>query len=139
MARVLRDGGTLVYDPRAICWHQHRRTMPQLRRQMFDYGVGFSAYCMKHAFDLELGNLSMKMLQRWVGGWWWQRLKENAALALQGRPHFPVHLILLEAWGGITGLSAYRRSVRRARQIQAKFDAAKFDAANFNVPARAAA
>ena len=73
------------------------------------------------------------------GGWWWQRLKENAALALQGRPHFPVHLILLEAWGGITGLSAYRRSVRRARQIQAKFDAANFDAANFNVPARAAA
>ena len=34
-----------------------RRTMGQLRRQMFDYGIGFSAYCVKHACDLEIGFL----------------------------------------------------------------------------------
>src|SRR5207248_9351329 len=81
MARVLRDGGKLVYDPRAICWHQHRRSMDQLRRQMFDYGVGFVAYCMKHAMhDLELGNLSSQMMRRWVTVWWWKRLVDNTKL-----------------------------------------------------------
>jgi glycosyltransferase involved in cell wall biosynthesis len=122
MARVLRDGGKLVYEPRAICWHQHRRTMQQLRRQMFDYGVGFCAYSMKHAADLELGNMSLKMLKSWAGYWWWRRLKESVRLAVQGRYHFPIHLILLEALGTVSGLTAYRRSVRRARQIQAKFE-----------------
>jgi GT2 family glycosyltransferase len=122
MARVLRDGGKLVYDPRAICWHQHRRTMDQLRRQMFDYGVGFVAYCTKHAMhDLELGNLSSQMLRRWVSVWWWKRLIDNTKLALRGRYHFPIHLILIEAMGALRGLTAYRRSARRAKRIAAKF------------------
>lgn len=121
MARVLRDGGKLVYDPRAICWHQHRRTMSQLRRQMFDYGFGFAAYCMKHAYDLELGNLSMSMLKRWSKRWGYKRLIQNVKLAACGRPHFPIHLILLEVIGGVLGLRAYRRSVRKARNDAVKF------------------
>jgi glycosyltransferase involved in cell wall biosynthesis len=121
MARVLRDGGKLVYDPRAICWHQHRRTMSQLRRQMFDYGWGFAAFCMKYAHDLELGNFSMAMLKRWSKRWGYRRLKDNLKLALVGRAHFPIHLIVLEIVGGIMGLRAYRRSVRKVR-----FDSAKY-------------
>src|SRR4051794_17581426 len=35
MARAIRDGGMLVYEPRAVAWHQHRRTMSALRKQMF--------------------------------------------------------------------------------------------------------
>src|SRR5947207_11305000 len=34
MARAILDGGSLVYEPCAIAWHQHRRTMKQLRQQM---------------------------------------------------------------------------------------------------------
>jgi glycosyltransferase involved in cell wall biosynthesis len=121
MARVLRDGGKLVYEPCAICFHQHRRTMRQLRRQMFDYGYGFAVYCGKYFHDLELGNLSVSMLRRWSKRWGSQRLRENLKAAMLLRPHVPIHLILLEIAGGLLGLPAYRRSVRRVRNDEIRF------------------
>ena len=114
-ARVIKDGGILVYDPSAIVWHQHRKTMSQLRRQMFDYGWGFCAYVGKYAYDLELGNQSVKMLRRWSAVWGKKRLRQNVVAAVKLRPHFPVHLILAEIWGGFLGLRAYKRSVRRVQ------------------------
>ncbi|MGB7160251.1 MAG: glycosyltransferase [Tepidisphaeraceae bacterium] len=114
-ARVIRDGGLLVYDPCAIVFHQHRKTMAQLRKQMFDYGFGFCAYVGKYAYDLELGNHSMKMLRRWSAAWGKTRLRSNLKLALKLRPHFPIHLILAEIWGGMMGLGAYKRSVERVQ------------------------
>lgn len=120
MARALQLGWGLVYEPEALVWHQHRSTMKALRRQMFDYGYGFCAYVAKHSHDLELGNLSISMLRTWAHKWGRQRLSQNVKLAAQLRPHFPVHLILLEIWGGIVGWSAYRRSVARVRVEAAK-------------------
>jgi hypothetical protein len=114
-ARVIKDGGWLVYDPCAIVWHQHRKTMHQLRRQMFDYGFGFCAYVGKYAHDLELGNQSVKMLRRWSNTWGKKRLWKNVSDAMRLRPHFPINLILAEIWGGMMGLRAYKRSVRRVR------------------------
>jgi len=121
MARVLRDGGKLVYEPCAICFHQHRKSMAQLRRQMFDYGFGFAVYCGKYFHDLELGNLSFGMLRYWSKCWGAQRLRDNLKAALLRKPHFPVHLILLEIAGGLLGLPAYRRSVRRVRNDAIRF------------------
>jgi hypothetical protein len=40
----LRKGGTIVYQPTAITHHWHRRTVSQLRRQMFGYGAGLTAF-----------------------------------------------------------------------------------------------
>ncbi|MBA3272612.1 MAG: glycosyltransferase, partial [Chthoniobacterales bacterium] len=115
MARALQHGWGLVYEPEALVWHQHRSTMNALRKQMFDYGFGFCAYVAKHSRDLELGNLSVNMLRSWARKWGKQRLSQNVRLAAALRPHFPIHLILLEIWGGILGWSAYRRSVERVR------------------------
>ena len=120
-ARVLRDGGSLVYDPRAICFHQHRRTMSQLRRQMYDYGHGFAAYCAKHARDLELGNLCMSMAWHWTQWWGVKRFKDNLRNKLSGRAHFPLHLIVLEAMGAFAGIRAYKRSVRKVRSDGQRF------------------
>jgi glycosyltransferase involved in cell wall biosynthesis len=117
MARSIRDGGHLVYEPAAIVWHQHRKTMAQLRKQMFDYGWGFCAYVAKHSQDLELGNQSMRMLKKWTKEWGMRRLKKNARLAIKFRGHFPVHLILIEILGGILGLRAYKRSVRHVQSV----------------------
>lgn len=119
-ARVIKDGGQLVYDPCAIVWHQHRKTMTQLRRQMFDYGWGFCAYVGKYARDLELGNQSMTMLRYWTGTWGKKRLRSNLRLALRLRPHFPIHLIFMELLGGMLGLKAYKRSVRRVQSEQVR-------------------
>jgi O-antigen biosynthesis protein len=39
---ILR-GGRLVYEPRSLCWHEHRRDEAALRNQLFNYGAGFTA------------------------------------------------------------------------------------------------
>jgi len=121
MARVLRDGHMLVYEPKAICWHQHRKTMKALRKQMIDYGWGFAAYAMKHASDLELGNQSMGMLRRWSRKWGWERFDKNFRRAILGRSHFPLHLIFLEFAGGMLGLKAYKRSVQKCQSDAVKW------------------
>ena len=43
---VLR-GGRLVYEPRAILWHDHRRSEGALTRQLFTYAVGATAILTK--------------------------------------------------------------------------------------------
>lgn len=42
--RVILDGGTLVYEPRALVRHWHRREYEGMRRQAFHYGIGLGAY-----------------------------------------------------------------------------------------------
>jgi glycosyltransferase involved in cell wall biosynthesis len=42
--QVIIDGGTLVYEPRAVVRHWHRREYEGMRRQAFHYGVGLGAY-----------------------------------------------------------------------------------------------
>jgi len=41
--RVLLRGGTIVYQPSAICRHFHREDLDGLRRQMLGYGTGLTA------------------------------------------------------------------------------------------------
>jgi GT2 family glycosyltransferase len=41
--QVLRGGGTIVYQPSAICRHYHRRDLAGLREQMRGYGTGLTA------------------------------------------------------------------------------------------------
>jgi O-antigen biosynthesis protein len=42
--RILQAGHRLVYEPRAWGWHEHRRTMPELRKQLFNYSKGNIGY-----------------------------------------------------------------------------------------------
>jgi glycosyltransferase involved in cell wall biosynthesis len=41
---VLAAGHSLVYQPRALVWHHHRREVASLSRQVYGYGVGLGAY-----------------------------------------------------------------------------------------------
>jgi len=41
---VLAAGCSLVYQPTALAWHQHRRDLASLRNQTYGYGVGLGAY-----------------------------------------------------------------------------------------------
>ena len=43
---ILR-GGRLVYEPRSVCWHEHRKDRNDLHQQVFDYGVGLGAIMTK--------------------------------------------------------------------------------------------
>jgi GT2 family glycosyltransferase len=42
--RLVTRGYTLAYEPSALVWHMHRRDYTALRRQIFAYGAGFTAY-----------------------------------------------------------------------------------------------
>jgi glycosyltransferase involved in cell wall biosynthesis len=44
---MVRDGGRLVYEPRAVVWHDHRRDEASLARQLFNYQVGSTAIMTK--------------------------------------------------------------------------------------------
>ena len=59
---VIIQGHTLVYNPTAILYHQHRRTFTGLRKQVYNYGVGFTAYltkniCRRPALSLRLRSM----------------------------------------------------------------------------------
>ena len=45
--RVVRAGRALVYEPRMLVFHKHRRSLEALRRQYWTWGTGFMAYISK--------------------------------------------------------------------------------------------
>jgi GT2 family glycosyltransferase len=40
-------GGRLAYEPRAVCWHDHRADATAVDKQMFNYSVGLTAILTK--------------------------------------------------------------------------------------------
>ncbi|GAA2005845.1 glycosyltransferase [Nakamurella flavida] len=61
--RILQGGYTLAYEPAALVWHRHRSDMAGLRKQIFGYGSGLTAYVTK----LLLDSRSRRALLRQVG------------------------------------------------------------------------
>lgn len=56
--RVLEAGYKIVYDPTALNWHKHRRSIAELERQMFGYEVaGFAIWTRALLFEHNLGGL----------------------------------------------------------------------------------
>lgn len=44
---LMLSGATFVYWPGAIMWHSHRRTMPELEKQLYGYGAGLTAFYLR--------------------------------------------------------------------------------------------
>lgn len=47
LQRTVLCGYPLVYQPRAVVWHSHRRDYVGLRKQVYSYGSGLTSYLMK--------------------------------------------------------------------------------------------
>lgn len=45
--RVIKEGHLLVREPRAIVFHRHRRTYPELRTQISTWGIGMYSYVVR--------------------------------------------------------------------------------------------
>ncbi|HEX3617424.1 MAG TPA: glycosyltransferase [Solirubrobacteraceae bacterium] len=45
---VILGGGRLVYEPRSLCWHQHRGDEQALRAQIRNYGIGLTAVLWRY-------------------------------------------------------------------------------------------
>ena len=46
--RILLTGHALAYEPGSVVWHHHRSDLDALRRQMYFYGSGLTAFVAKH-------------------------------------------------------------------------------------------
>ncbi|MFC0434418.1 glycosyltransferase family 2 protein [Kutzneria buriramensis] len=47
--RLITSGGRIDYTPNALVWHEHRATLPALRKQLRGYGTGLAATFLLHA------------------------------------------------------------------------------------------
>lgn len=106
--RVLRSGRSLVREPSAIVWHTHRADLADLRRQMYTYGTGLTAFLTKQLLQRETaGELLRRVpsgLRRAARVW------TPSAQAPTERPSPPPGLISREIWGLVAGPFAYLRS-----------------------------
>jgi len=62
--RILSAGRRIIYDPRAVSWHRHRRTFEELEQVVRGYGTG--VYAMWTGLVLERRDLSVfRLAWRW--------------------------------------------------------------------------
>ncbi|NJR48753.1 MAG: glycosyltransferase [Leptolyngbyaceae cyanobacterium CSU_1_3] len=106
--KILKAGHTIVYEATAYVWHTHRRDMPALRRQLYNYSKGFVAYHLTtilHDRDFRpistlLIFLPLHYLKRFL-------------LWLKGDRFYPLSLMALEILGNLAGPWSLARSYQR--------------------------
>jgi GT2 family glycosyltransferase len=114
LRRVITGGHSVVYEPAALMWHRHRRSMPALRRQMFRYGVGLSATVTK--WLLEDRAVAVDVLRRLPAGA--RHVLSPASRKNQGKStSFPKRLTRLERLGVLCGPVCYLRSRWRVGRL----------------------
>jgi GT2 family glycosyltransferase len=118
--RVIRAGYAIVYEPRFLVFHEHRRDMAGLSRQYRrSWGLGFMCYLVK-CFKTDRER-RVPLLRLMI--WWFnnhisgviRQLRRNQPQDLR----IPAPILLGEIWGGIAGLcGGYDRSRRRIARIR---------------------
>jgi GT2 family glycosyltransferase len=108
--RALAAGCRLVYEPRAVVRHRHRRERDELRTQLFGYGVGVYAFWTHRILmhrDGAAARFAVSVLVRHGA--------RRLARAMLRRPdELPSDLVLAELMGCLYGPIAYLRARRRA-------------------------
>ena len=74
--RVVARGGTLVYEPSALVWHQHRPGDDDLLKLVQNNGRSFGCYLLTCARNRTagLGTIAWFALRHWLWGWLIKRL-----------------------------------------------------------------
>lgn len=122
--RLAWRGYSVGFEPAALALHLHRREDEELRRQIENYGVGFSA--MMTALVLEDPRHLAAMVATTpeviavMGGLFWQRLRTKAPEDAGAAAKTGVsNLAQLELRGMARGPVAYAHSAQRARRWRA--------------------
>jgi cellulose synthase/poly-beta-1,6-N-acetylglucosamine synthase-like glycosyltransferase len=111
--RVVASGYTLVYEPGAMVWHQHRRDFDSLRCQLRDNGCGFGSYLMTCWRNRTVSRRAVLrfFLQNWLYEWFICRLRLPKG---HSRP-----LVMTELRGKLQSPSAYKKAQMQASQLTA--------------------
>lgn len=113
--RVLQEGYTLVYEPRAFVRHRHRREMQTLEAQLGSWGSG--SYATYLATARRYPDERWGLLRFGVWWFWWRNVRRLLA-SYRRPPPIPRHLIWAELKGALAGPSLYRRALREAAAIR---------------------
>jgi GT2 family glycosyltransferase len=108
---ILR-GGRIVYEPRALCWHEHRKDGDALATQIFGYGTGLGAVLARASLtDPRFHVSAIKSLRIAIGMRKRQRPVSEVPLAK------PDELLRARRQGVIRGPWRYVVGVVRARKL----------------------
>jgi O-antigen biosynthesis protein len=110
LLRVVLSGQTIVYEPRALVHHAHRPDYANLRRQVYSYGVGLTAYYLKTL--LARPALAADFLAKIPVGLRFL-LSPDSGLNDAKLEDYPTELNRLERRGMLIGPWAYAKSRRR--------------------------
>ncbi|MBK5189471.1 MAG: glycosyltransferase, partial [Gemmatimonadaceae bacterium] len=112
--RLLQEGHTLVYEPRAIVRHRHRLENEQLRKQLRDWGTGLFVYMRRSAERYPASRPAFRGLSRW----WIGRYIVRRFLLSYVRPtRYPRDLIGQEVRGALHARRAHRNAHRAEREM----------------------
>ncbi len=114
--QVIIKGYQLVYEPSSVVYHIHRRNYAKLRRQVFSYGCGFTAYITK--WLLKEPRRILDILSGMPYGLF-MLLNPRSAKQRQKRAGYPKELTRLELLGMVYGPLAFVHSWWHERRISA--------------------
>lgn len=107
--RILKRGYRIVYDPQALNWHRHRRTMDELRHQVFSYEAGAFAIVTKVLLR-ERDPAALTFAARWLR-------RQGGALLRSARRRnsaVPFDFARVQALGASSGPLRYLRAWRQS-------------------------
>jgi len=111
--RTILAGHAIAYEPAAIGWHHHRAELDQLRRQLFNYGVGLAAFATKYLSDRRTAR---DVLLRLPGG---LRHLRGIAKRVERPAELPRTVLTAERLGLAWGPIAYGLGRRQHRRRHA--------------------
>jgi GT2 family glycosyltransferase len=112
--RILRSGYCIVYEPRALSWHRHRRTWEELRNTLEGYGVGVYAFWTQMILvHREFGVILLAL--SWLC---YKQIPELIASARKQPDAVPSDLLLAQLRGCISGPMAYFASRKWLQKIK---------------------
>jgi hypothetical protein len=118
--QVITTGHKLVYEPAAVLYHPHRRDYMALRKQIYSYGIGLTAYLTKILLDNPrlLFDLMPKLLDGLVF-----TFSAHSPKNSKKSKKYPKELTTLELKGMLHGPLAYVYSRWAMRNVRKDFAA----------------
>jgi len=117
IADLMLDGGTFVYQPGAVMWHEHRAEFAEMERQLDGYGSGLTAFYTRALLRnprrlLTLARLAPRALHDLRG-------KDSVRTATMGED-YPASMRRATVRGMLSGPFRYLRSRQAQTRVRAQ-------------------
>ena len=102
--RTIVAGFKLIYEPKAVVFHQFPEGTLELRSRYYQWGKGYAAFLLKVAMSRSIyRKKAWAELKNWLLGF---QLRERMLKKMTGRDEFgfPLNLILAEIAGGLNSI-----------------------------------